>query len=1660
MATTPSTPTGAATTDASEQMPDCIVASSNRFNDLLPFCNILYYAEPQKWGCILPWDFPQGASKEAEEEFLRKHFSETEIHMQGGAQGEGAGFRFLKQAWYSIAMWNYEHRIPSIATWWLESEENSSILKDPTMRDALCNEEVKPETCFNLRDIQMYGTPLLECVIKHIQERVKTKQAPPVEEPQTNDKPRSASNGNMAVDPVKAESVSVASPLIERNNGGIGDFKNRNPPRAASAIVPTNETATPFPIYEEHPQIKQQVRHSNHGHKAWSAGHPNHQVQGRKRGGRLSSAGSGTRGVGYDRASQEYQHHFHPSMFPFNGALIDGPASFGPPVPGPAVHPNQVTAMYPTMDSSFTGVLQAPPYDYFATRTPIPHARGPNFPSGEHYAQSSATPGMFMGGSTSRGHLAHRIDMERHPSDMSASSGFNNISAMSGDVRRSSFSSRGGGGLRGSNQLRGGKRGGGRGRDFSHQAPSVFEEGPYARKVSHEPYQKSNSNYGKRRGSAYQENTWRSGSEHPQVENTLPQRVLSGPNEYSVYQGFPSVAGSHLLPPFTFPPNQTGDRQNQAEHRRAPARLDHHQNVVPDFDVDERYIGSHATHVNELIVFNVPVHLTEAEVARDFSRTCDVEVVRVSFGKAVPGPEDATKVAFVQLPTHGIARRVLDLREVRFYDRPLSVLVPRKWHGQPSTPFTPSQHRHQLNASGGSFVPSGQFHLESHGYPRDSAPPPQFGLAAVAAHNITHPGGLPHPGLVSFPPATPYNAVKGEPGLSTVLSSNATPADSEPNTPRKKKNKKKKVAPPHATIAEHDDSGAPVDPTNTATPITTPSKNKHEKESLQDLSASNGTASKDPIAAREAKSSNTVLAANESKVTGKKTKDSQEPSDLSVQSLRVAAKAEHNGESLQTDEHKSDTTPTVSPRSLVPKGFPNQADVALDSKQPQGLATDKDLDVQHPSSPVSNKDRPAIVNGVSDSDHVDESFRTASASPLTDKRSQTKVVPTNGSTPPSTARSRKPTRLSNKRSISSQVKKIVNQADEHAHDADFDEATRHGSTSTLGVSPAKATSIDLQPTPTTPLPISVEAPTPPKKKSTNVLIDSKLPRSASNRSVSEPSSAQQKPFAVEASKSHDGPAEQARDSSLERSIPLAENEDDAEGNRLETLGAQDAASGTSIPLTPMTAYHTAPTTPASLETSASKNSAEKSSDQPKTPAKKGPSQTESFSMFGKKQQKQKKTVKGKGTLKGKPLELVNASNLSSENTSQGVSGTATPLNAVASTSNKKLVLTVKTETDSNTPTSNAVVSKSGSTSGEVVCSEEAVTATSGQESPSKGGLRNLIGGFFSRVKSPIVSGTKKSLEDVPSGDGLMESKAPAEAPQTMFNLDHIVQQRTFDDERTHGDKSVFTTDINTRFNDANDHDTSGMSVTGLGILASSSADLKETPKKKRKKKNKRLGQQGESQRGGSPEANEDDDNAESIATPSTRTDATNDSFDVGSDNNSDKSSTTMGRHTPSESPKALTPSNKKLFEQRKTGNRIISSPPPRNINKKRPHIRAPSSATASSAQETPGPAAAVPSEIELGQQKRVLQLFRMPSSDDSTDSHDTATPPARYIFSNIMDDEGNTQQVILTLKCIIQTSNGSRLNVHGLGDGSDDDVVLSVQGKDTAEEDEWRDRGD
>jgi hypothetical protein len=118
----------------------------------------------------------------------------------------------------------------------------------------------------------------------------------------------------------------------------------------------------------------------------------------------------------------------------------------------------------------------------------------------------------------------------------------------------------------------------------------------------------------------------------------------------------------------------------------------------------------------------------------------------------------------------------------------------------------------------------------------------------------------------------------------------------------------------------------------------------------------------------------------------------------------------------------------------------------------------------------------------------------------------------------------------------------------------------------------------------------------------------------------------------------------------------------------------------------------------------------------------------------------------------------------------------------------------------------------------------------------------------------------------------------------------------------------------------------------------------------------------------------------------------------------------------------------------------------------------------SSTQETPATSTTGPSETEVGQQQRVLQLYRVRDSENSGDQHDPPSPPRQFVVSDILDNDGNNQQVIITLTHVIQYSNGHRLNVYGLRGGSDDDVGLALdeaEEAEKAEEDDSKDdRGD
>lgn len=61
-----------------------VIVSSNRYNDLAPYCTALFKLHPEIWYHVLPWEFPWGADREKEEAFLREYFDDREIYMQGG----------------------------------------------------------------------------------------------------------------------------------------------------------------------------------------------------------------------------------------------------------------------------------------------------------------------------------------------------------------------------------------------------------------------------------------------------------------------------------------------------------------------------------------------------------------------------------------------------------------------------------------------------------------------------------------------------------------------------------------------------------------------------------------------------------------------------------------------------------------------------------------------------------------------------------------------------------------------------------------------------------------------------------------------------------------------------------------------------------------------------------------------------------------------------------------------------------------------------------------------------------------------------------------------------------------------------------------------------------------------------------------------------------------------------------------------------------------------------------------------------------------------------------------------------------------------------------------------------------------------------------------
>lgn len=797
----PAPPTGGPAQDATTsdsaspaqgyQLPDCIIVSSNRFNDIRPYCDSIYYNDLKKWGDIMPWEYPFKPTHEQDAAFLRKWFSETEIHMQGGAHGPGNGFRFLKQVWISIALWNWEKRMPSIAQWWLQQEDNQRILADPAMKLAALSPDVTVETFFEKCQIETYGSKLLGLVVKQIQAVVKANQADHAL-PSGDGVPELDANSPSHGQDVVTTHESAAQPSQAASNDASAE-----PIVSPSTANPTDSgPIIPFPKYNE-PLDASRPTHIGYSQS------PAEQPYGQKRG-FSSSRRFSSGGIGRLHARQDWQPQQDRSL-PYNPS-----ATFDP------VASNSENFMSNRAQSqAFTA--GGPPAN--VSLLPSPYM-GPGYMNpgmtGGYTAQDPSIPPRMMrdsvqfehhygGMANNTGFMQTRGDGRFETRNFTHEPNFSGSEAYLSDFVRHRCSSQGsrGGSYRG--QSRGG-RGRGRGRGSFNEPIHVMENqqafsADHAASVSY--------NHRGRRGDASRMSGWRSHSDRPQDENVLPRILDSNWSQYTgsqpTFQSMPDQAfGSQqqdisqalsYQPPAAYPPFPVAPPPNMSPGK--------------SLKIAKNHIPEDARHVCRLVFFNIPCSESDNDVKKTIAHVCGIQVLQIHRSKKPQygTGHDEYSPAHVDLPSHHAARRVLGLRDVKLYGKDLTVEVARQFWDNSHKDFEKSQKR--FSSAPDINRLTGQPSHQSHSAVQPSAaalvpgqiPTPMHSPMChgpLASHRSLQdvrvdPGsgmGDFHAQLMQGHDSASYDMNRMT-SLSTVHSVDTTPTASGNNTPKKKKQKHK-----------------------------------------------------------------------------------------------------------------------------------------------------------------------------------------------------------------------------------------------------------------------------------------------------------------------------------------------------------------------------------------------------------------------------------------------------------------------------------------------------------------------------------------------------------------------------------------------------------------------------------------------------------------------------------------------------------------------------------------------------------------------------------------------------------------------------------------------------------------------------------------------------
>ena len=1569
------TPASAANNTASD-LPDCIIVSSNLFADIKPYATHTYYDDVMKWGSIVPWEFPQYASKEQEEAFLRQHFSETEIHMQGGAHGSGAGFRFLKQVWYTIALWNLEVRIPGVAAWWFEQDENKSYLQDDTMVESICSPEAKPETFFQSAEIKQYGTKLLGFVVKNIQYTVKEMKRK--EREAMNDRPLAATSNVQTASPteLKEDSIPACTEPNRKVEASALELSKQVNQAAFMHNGKGKENAahsTPLPPHAE--AMPPSRVNSGEYITSEASGHQYPRNRGFSDGRRYTKPGTGRfqSRQPFPFVDPNTQHHQVPAL----GMPSPRFTNMMPhPVPGQYCMPseayNQYAAqMHYQQQPGFPGFAQTPPPGLppqapFGTQVmPGHHDVAPDnmIPYGQRLPSFESNP------------FTDRTNGYTDYHELNDGPVYTESNMYGGKRgnRRSSMSSRGAT-YRG--RGRGGRgRGSKRRNSFteSRDRVGIMDEKFFHKPViDHGPGPGFGAPIRGRRESLVQEKTWRSDSDRPQA-------YYNNNNNYGTDPRLPGF-GAPLQESGIFPPGFNAQHKvhgqiggHPVQDSRSPIMP--HQNIRPTsshyshslehrvpisaasralssshtsmqspamsasvpttetgpFEVGEDcvnkdHIGVNRREVTKLIVFDIPAGTPGDLITAPFLNA-GIPVVEMHpcMPKSIYARADRI-CAFVMFENHLDARRGLKLKgtETSFAQK-LNIEVAREYwdptherfqarYGDARNPRAPANVRNAIDQT----------------VARDNSNNSTLRL-------VQEPNSDRHLQSVIVPPGQGPRSTASRPRKDDgePQSHRAAPGQDGARSGTSELVKSRPTSGKEADCEVEDIAPRVTDPTPNASGASTPKKNKKKpknntlKKKLQNMDVTVEAAVTKPV--------EPTAAMGDTAISFKKASepfDSQMDKyvEVSVESKSIISEA--------TNEDNSAAVERASAMKSVKPASDETEKTPVGSNKVLLTHPDADQTVQGPEK-LENAAEGAVTNDYERAESV-KSDATVVVTTQAEKPADRLDSVVQGSPDLTSETDTKQPSLEDQ------------QDDDSFHTANNTPESEHGK------GKGKLTDDTVEDASVTITPTKSAASDSPTK----AIKPAPVPLMKSKPALTVPT----------------GAAKTSAGASEAGTTPIP--------------AEQQTASGPSVPPTPLTGFHTAPSTPALPSASAEPLStdkpavAKKAERADKAEKAKGPAQTESLSLFGKKQALKKKPAKGKASMKGKPKEM--SLGLSSEQSSRRVSDASAPTlkSSDQMTSNVGADATEEPIKEA-APRPNVRLATTENTKPAVPNNENETTSP---QSPSKrGGPLKFLGDLFGGTAPPPVPTFKDSaaaeiddkstltpvkaqdpstIKTEPGGEAIVSPKQDNTASANVKDDDESTEQSAVaikeavsahepDAKIDDGDIVTVTQDV--RPDGPEEDGDSDHPAVGLGI----SEDVKpdetggDTPngkKKKKRPKSKKKKTTGtddflkalEAASGAATTEDGDMDQRPAFSEPVKGHGFTDfeglgpvsnalDRLEQEADELSDASSQTMGRPTPPVTPQQKgTPSKKQLTELANRGSQHLVGPaPPRNKNKRR-----------------------------------------------------------------------------------------------------------------------------